>query len=191
MAGRSRAARYNDRRGEIDGGSAGMAIQNLAVVGAGAMGSGIAQVCATSGYQVTMIDVKPDDIERAKANIESSVEKLHDKGKLDDTARDNALHNIQTATSLDAVASADLVIEAATEHKPLKLTIFAELDRIAAPGVVLATNTSSISITEIASATKRPELVIGVHFMNPVPIMTLVEIIRGYSTAQDTVHVVT
>ncbi len=168
-----------------------MAIQNLAVVGAGAMGSGIAQVCATSGYQVTMIDVKPDAIERAKANIASSVEKLHDKGKLDDTARDNALHNIQTATSLDAVASADLVIEAATEHKPLKLTIFAELDRIAAPGVVLATNTSSISITEIASATKRPELVIGVHFMNPVPLMTLVEIIRGYSTAQDTVHVVT
>src|SRR6266851_5309882 len=105
-----------------------------------------------------MIDVKPDAIERAKANIASSVEKLHDKGKLDDTARDNALHNIQTATSLDAVANADLVIEAATEHKPLKLAIFADLDRIAVPGVILATNTSSISITEIASATKRPEL---------------------------------
>ena len=166
-------------------------IQRIAVIGAGAMGSGIAQVCATSGYHVTMIDVKPDAIERARASIASSVEKLHSKGKLDDTARDNALHNIQTATSLEAVADAELVIEAATENKLLKLTIFADLDRIAAPSVILATNTSSISITEIAAATKRPEHVVGVHFMNPVPLMTLVEIIRGYATSQETMHTVT
>jgi len=166
-------------------------IQRIAVIGAGAMGSGIAQVCATSGYHVTVIDVKPDAIERAKASIASSVEKLHSKGKLDDTARDNALHNIQTATSLEAGADAELVIEAATENKPLKLTIFADLDHIAMPGVILATNTSSISITEIAAATKRPEHVVGVHFMNPVPLMTLVEIIRGYATSQETMHTVT
>src|SRR5215467_5647012 len=100
-----------------------MEIQHIAVIGAGAMGSGIAQVCATSGYKVTMIDVKPEAIETAKANIASSVKKLHSKGKLDDAARVKALHNIQPAGSLDAAASADLVIEAATEHKPLKLSI--------------------------------------------------------------------
>src|SRR5579859_7355413 len=120
-----------------------MAIQNLAVVGAGAMGSGIAQVCATSGYQVTMIDVRPEAIERARATIASSVEKLHSKGKLDDQARDNATNGIQTSTNLEAAAAADLVIEAATENKPLKLSVFADLDRIIRPGIILATNTSS------------------------------------------------
>src|SRR5260221_4905593 len=163
-----------------------MAIQQIAVIGAGAMGNGIAQVCATSGYSVTMIDVSADALTRAQATIAASVDKLHGKGKLNDEARDNALHGIQTDTALIAVADADLVIEAATENKPLKLKIFADLDGIAKPGVILATNTSSISITEIAATTKRPENVVGVHFMNPVPIMALVEIIRGYATSQQT-----
>ncbi len=163
-----------------------MAIQQIAVIGAGAMGNGIAQVCATSGYSVTMIDVSADALTRAQATIAASVDKLHGKGKLTDEARDNALHGIQTDTALIAVADADLVIEAATENKPLKLKIFADLDGIAKPGVILATNTSSISITEIAATTKRPENVVGVHFMNPVPIMALVEIIRGYATSQQT-----
>ncbi len=163
-----------------------MTIKNIAVIGAGAMGNGIAQVSATSGYAVTMIDVSTDALKRAQATIAASVDKLHGKGKLTDEARDNALHGIQTDTALIAVADADLVIEAATENKPLKLKIFADLDGIAKPGVILATNTSSISITEIAAATKRPENVVGVHFMNPVPIMALVEIIRGYATSQQT-----
>ena len=163
-----------------------MTIKNIAVIGAGAMGNGIAQVSATSGYAVTMIDVSTDALKRAQATIAASVDKLHGKGKLTDEARDNALHGIQTDTALIAVADADLVIEAATENKPLKLKIFADLDGIAKPGVILATNTSSISITEIAATTKRPENVVGVHFMNPVPIMALVEIIRGYATSQQT-----
>jgi len=163
-----------------------MTIKHIAVIGAGAMGNGIAQVCATSGYAVTMIDVSADALTRAQATIAASVDKLHGKGKLTDDARDNALHGIQTDTALATAADADLVIEAATENKPLKLKIFADLYNIVKPGVILATNTSSISITEIAAATKRPELVVGVHFMNPVPIMALVEIIRGYATSQPT-----
>jgi 3-hydroxybutyryl-CoA dehydrogenase len=164
-----------------------MHIRNIAVIGAGTMGNGIAQVCATRGYEVTMIDVNAEAIERAKAAIISSVEKLHSKGKLSDEERDNA-SRIKTATTLDAGANAEMVIEAATENKPIKLRIFADLDKVAKSGAILATNTSSISITEIASATKRPENVVGIHFMNPVPLMELVEIIRGYATAQETIH---
>ena len=165
-------------------------VQKIAVVGAGAMGNGIAQVCATSGYETTMIDVNPDAIERAKKTIAQSVAKLHSKGKLSDEARDHALNDIRTSTELSAAADADLVIEAATENKALKLQIFAELDRLCHANSVLATNTSSISITEIAAATHRPQHVVGVHFMNPVPLMTLVEIIRGYDTNQATLHTV-
>jgi 3-hydroxybutyryl-CoA dehydrogenase len=167
-----------------------MAIQQIAVIGAGAMGNGIAQVSATSGYRVTMIDVQPEAIERAKQTIAQSVEKLHDKGKITDQARDNALEGIRTSTDLGAAADADMVIEAATENKAIKLKIFADLDLIAQSGAVLATNTSSISITEIASATRRPQKVVGLHFMNPAPVMTLVEIIRGYETDQGTLHAV-
>jgi 3-hydroxybutyryl-CoA dehydrogenase len=152
------------------------------------MGNGIAQVCATSGYQVTMIDVNPTAIEKAQATIGKSVEKLFSKGTLTAEARDNALHRIATSNDLEASAVADMVIEAATENKPLKLKIFGDLDRFVKSGAILASNTSSISITEIAAATQRPEHVVGVHFMNPVPLMTLVEIIRGYSTDQDTLH---
>ncbi len=168
-----------------------MAIQQIAVVGAGTMGNGIAQVCATSGYQVAMIDVNAEAIERARLTIAQSVHKLHEKGKITDQARDNALEGIRTSTDLSAAAEADMVIEAATENKSVKLRLFADLDRIARPGAILATNTSSISITEIAAATKRPQQVVGVHFMNPVPIMVLVEIIRGYETDEATLRTVT
>jgi 3-hydroxybutyryl-CoA dehydrogenase len=168
-----------------------MAIEQIAVIGAGTMGNGIAQVCATSGYQVAMIDVNAEAIERAKKIIAQSVQKLHEKGKITEQARGNALEGIRASTDFSAAANADIVIEAATENKAIKLKIFGELDRIARPAAILATNTSSISITEIASATTRPQQVIGVHFMNPVPLMTLVEIIRGYATDQATLQVVT
>ncbi|MCC7452215.1 MAG: 3-hydroxybutyryl-CoA dehydrogenase [Anaerolineae bacterium] len=167
-----------------------MALETIAVIGAGTMGNGIAQVCATSGYQVTMIDVNPDALARAKQTITSSVEKLFSKGKLDDAARDRALNGIRTDTDITAANEADLVIEAATEHKPLKLKIFADLDKLTRPDVILASNTSSISLTEIAAATHKPHKVVGVHFMNPVPLMTLVEIIRGYDTDQATLDTV-
>ncbi len=167
-----------------------MPIKHIAVIGAGTMGNGIAQVCATSGYDVTMIDVNAEALTRAKETIAASVKKLHDKDKLTDKARDRALHHIKTATTLKDGTDADLVIEAATENKALKLKIFSALDELMRPGVILATNTSSISITEIAAATKRPEHVVGVHFMNPVPLMPLVEIIRGYNTSAETLHVV-
>jgi len=163
-----------------------MTIERIAVIGAGTMGNGIAQVCATSGYQVTMIDVNPDAIARAKQTIAGSVEKLYSKGKLDDAARDRALNGIRADTDIQAAGEADLVIEAATEHKPLKLKIFADLDKLTRPDVILASNTSSISLTEIAAATQKPQKVVGVHFMNPVPLMALVEIIRGYDTDQAT-----
>jgi 3-hydroxybutyryl-CoA dehydrogenase len=167
-----------------------MAIKQIAVIGAGTMGNGIAQVCATSGYQVTMIDVNPDAIERGKQTIARSVAKLFEKGKITDTARDQALNGIQIATDMQAAAGADLIIEAATENKPLKLKIFADLDKISSSHTLLATNTSSISITEIAAATKKADKVVGVHFMNPVPLMELVEIIRGYDTSTDTLQTV-
>jgi 3-hydroxybutyryl-CoA dehydrogenase len=163
-----------------------MSIQRIAVIGAGTMGSGIAQVCATSSYQVMMIDVSPDIIERARRTIAQSVDKLHGKGKLTDAARQRALTEIQASTDLDTAADADITIEAATENKPLKLKLFGDLDRITHPDTILATNTSSISITEIAAATRRPHRVVGLHFMNPVPLMALVEIVRGYDTNQAT-----
>jgi 3-hydroxybutyryl-CoA dehydrogenase len=168
-----------------------MAIRRIAVVGAGTMGSGIAQVCATSGYQVTMIDVSPDAIERARKTIAQSVDKLHSKGKLTDEARQRALTEIEASTDLNIAADADIAIEAATEDKTLKLRIFGDLDRITYPNTILATNTSSISITEIAAATRRPHRVVGLHFMNPVPLMALVEIVRGYDTDQATLAAVT
>jgi 3-hydroxybutyryl-CoA dehydrogenase len=168
-----------------------MAIRRIAVVGAGTMGSGIAQVCATSGYQVTMIDVDPDALGQARKTIAQSVDKLHSKGKLTDEARRRALTEIQTGADLNVTAEADLVIEAATENKAIKLKIFGDLDRITRPDTILATNTSSVSITEIAAATRRPHQVVGLHFMNPVPIMALVEIIRGYDTDQATLTAVT
>jgi 3-hydroxybutyryl-CoA dehydrogenase len=159
-----------------------MDIRSIFVVGAGTMGNGIAQVAATTGYQVNMMDVVPGQVERAQATIAKSVDKLFSKGAITEQQKQAALA-IQTSMALDGAASADLVIEAATENPDLKLNLFRNLDRIARPGAILASNTSSISITKIAAVTKRPENVIGMHFMNPVPLMKLVEVIRGLATS--------
>jgi len=162
-----------------------MDIRSIFVVGAGTMGNGIAQVAATSGYQVTMMDVVPGQVERAQATIAKSIEKLLGKGVITEQQKQTAL-SIQTSMALDGAAKADLVIEAATENPDLKLKLFRDLDKIAKPGAILASNTSSISITKIAAVTKRPENVIGMHFMNPVPLMKLVEVIRGLATSGET-----
>jgi len=162
-----------------------MFIQNIFVVGAGTMGNGIAQTAAVSGFTVTMMDAFPEALERGKASIAKSVNKLAEKGRITGTQRDAAL-SIVTATTLDEAANADIVIEAATENPELKLNLFRDLDGIARPATVLASNTSSISLTKIAGATQRPDKVIGMHFMNPVPLMQLVEVIRGLNTSDET-----
>lgn len=167
-----------------------MEIRKLFVVGAGTMGNGIAQVAATTGYQVTLMDVVPTQLERARAGIGKSVEKLFGKGVLSETQRDAALH-ITYSGGMESLGEADLVIEAATENPELKLKIFRDIDAAARPEAILASNTSSISITKIAAATKRPEKVIGMHFMNPVPLMKLVEVIRGLATSNETLETVT
>ena len=166
-----------------------MEVSRIFVAGSGTMGNGIAQVAATSGYQVTLMDVIPAQLEIAKASISRSVDKLLEKKQITPEQKNNVL-NIQTATSLESVPEADLVVEAASENPEIKLRVFTELDRLARPGVILASNTSSISITKIASATRRAELVIGMHFMNPVPLMRLVEVIRGLSTSDATMETV-
>jgi 3-hydroxybutyryl-CoA dehydrogenase len=161
-------------------------VRQVAVVGAGQMGNGITHVFATSGHAVTMIDVSADALVRGKDTIAKNLDRQVKKGGIsaDDAAA--ALARIATATSLDAVANADIVVEAATERTDLKFRIFEDLDRLAPVGAILASNTSSISITEIAARTKRPELVIGMHFMNPVPVMQLIEVIRGLATSDET-----
>ena len=161
-----------------------MEIKHIFVVGAGTMGNGIAQVAATSGYQVTLMDVVPEQLERAKANIAKSVEKLLSKQAISEAQRDAALQ-IVTTGRVDGAAEADLLIEAATENPDLKFKIFRDLDQAARPGALLASNTSSISITKIAAVTRRPADVIGMHFMNPVPLMRLVEVIRGLATSDE------
>ncbi len=162
-----------------------MDIRNIFVVGAGTMGNGIAQVAATSGYQVTMMDVVPGQVERALGSIAKSVDKLLSKAAITEDQKKAAL-SIKTTMALDGVAEADLVIEAATENPETKLKLFRDLDQRAKPGAILASNTSSISITKIAAATARPHAVIGMHFMNPVPLMKLVEVIRGLATSPET-----
>jgi 3-hydroxybutyryl-CoA dehydrogenase len=166
-----------------------MDIQHIFVVGAGTMGSGIAQTAATSGYQVTCMDVVPEALEKARASIARSVEKLVSKGVLTEEQK-QAAGQIRFVSNMTHVAEADLVIEAATENPELKFKIFREMDAAARPGIILASNTSSISITKVASATRRPDRVIGMHFMNPVPLMQLVEIIRGLATSDETTQTV-
>ena len=158
----------------------------IAVIGAGQMGNGIAHVCAQAGLSVTMIDVAPDALERGRKTIAGNLDRQIKKGTIDAAAKDATLGRIADSTDLAAAADAAIVIEAATEHAPLKFKIFADLDRLTPGGTILASNTSSISITEIAAKTSRPELVIGMHFMNPVPVMQLVEIIRGLATSDAT-----
>ncbi|MEO7457702.1 MAG: 3-hydroxybutyryl-CoA dehydrogenase [Gemmatimonadaceae bacterium] len=160
--------------------------ERIAVIGAGQMGNGIAHVFAQSGMDVTMIDVAEAALAKGKDTIAKNLDRQIKKGTLTAEDRDAVLGRVATASSLDAVAGHDLVIEAATENRDLKFRIFGDLDRLADAGAVLGTNTSSISITEIAARTKRPEQVIGMHFMNPVPVMQLVEIIRGLATSDAT-----
>ncbi len=162
-----------------------MTVQQIVVVGAGAMGNGIAQTAAVSGYRVSMTDIAQEYVDRAKANIARSVDKLASKGTIT-TAQKEAALAIETATGLGPVGRADLVIEAATEDPDLKLKLFGEIDRLAPPHAVLASNTSSISLTKIASATGRADKVIGMHFFNPVPLMKLLEVIRGLATSDET-----
>jgi 3-hydroxybutyryl-CoA dehydrogenase len=157
-------------------------MKKIAVIGAGTMGNGIAHVFAQNGFSVSLIDVSQEQLDRAIATITKNFDRQVSKG-LDASVKDSALQNIITNTSLaEGVKDAELVVEAATENTELKLNIFRQMDEHAPKGCILATNTSSISITKIASVTSRPELVIGMHFMNPVPVMKLVEIINGYST---------
>ena len=164
--------------------------KKVAVVGAGQMGNGIAHVFAQSGFNVLMTDISAEAVARGRATIESNLERQVKKGSIDATQKAAALARIETHTSLDAIAGANLVIEAASENRDLKFRIFADLDRIAEPSAILASNTSSISITEIAAKTKRPSHVIGMHFMNPVPVMKLVEIIRGLATSDETTNTI-
>jgi len=164
-----------------------MNIQQIAVVGAGAMGNGITQVCAASGYRVTMIDIYPQALEKGLATIQKSLGKLAEKGRITAEQRSAALEAIATSGDLAAAAGADLVIEAATENPDLKLKVFRELDSLTRPEIILASNTSSISLTKIGAATKRPDKVVGMHFFNPVPLMTLVEVVRGLGTSAETV----
>ena len=164
------------------------AIETVGVVGAGTMGSGIAQVAATAGYDVVMRDVEPDLVDRGVEAIDDSLDRLVDRGTLSGESADAARERIAGTTDLDALADADVVIEAVVEDLEVKREVFAELDALVDPGVALATNTSTLSITSIASATGRPSLVVGLHFMNPVPVMEGVEVVVGERTEPATVE---
>ncbi len=160
--------------------------EKIAVIGSGQMGNGIAHVFAQAGYTATMIDVSGDALKRGVDTIGKNLDRQVRKGSISADDKAKILSRVRTAEKLDAVAGASLIVEAATENEDLKFKIFRDLDRLASPGAILATNTSSISITSIASQTKRPDAVIGMHFMNPVPVMQLVEVIRGLATSDAT-----
>ncbi|MBI2313219.1 MAG: 3-hydroxybutyryl-CoA dehydrogenase [Betaproteobacteria bacterium] len=167
-----------------------MTIRTVGVIGAGTMGNGIAQVFAATGHDVVMCDVSEQAVKRGVDAIAKSLDRLLAKQKIAQADRDATLGRVRGATELGACAEADIVVEAATENEPLKLKIFGDLDRIAKPAAILASNTSSISLTRIAAATRRPSQVIGMHFMNPVPVMQLVEIIRALQTSDEVYRVV-
>lgn len=161
-------------------------MKNISVIGAGTMGNGIAHVFAQNNYKVNLIDISQNSIDKGISTITKNLDRLLSKERITEEIKTNTLNNINTFTNTkEGVAKADLIIEAATENEGLKLKIFKIIDEAAPENAILATNTSSISITKIASVTSRPDKVIGMHFMNPVPIMKLVEIIRGYSTSDD------
>jgi len=166
-------------------------MKNIAVIGSGTMGNGIAHTFAQFGYTVNLIDINADALKKAIDTISKNLDRQVSKGTLTETDKENTLKNLSTHTDLkSAVANVDLVIEAATENIDLKLKIFKDLDAFTKPETILATNTSSISITQIAAVTNRGDKVIGMHFMNPVPIMKLVEVIRGYATSDITTSIV-
>lgn len=161
--------------------------KRIVIIGAGTMGNGIAHTFAQTGYQVSLVDVSQEALDRGLKTITSNLDRIIAKGNLTEQQKSTTLNNITTFTTLEEAAKdADLIVEAATENIDLKLKIFRQMDELAPENCILATNTSSISITKIASVTSRPEKVIGMHFMNPVPIMKLVEIIKGYSTSKET-----
>jgi 3-hydroxybutyryl-CoA dehydrogenase len=162
-----------------------MDIKTLGVVGAGQMGNGIAQVAATSGLEVIMSDIKTEFVEQGLRTIKKILQRSVDKAKMTTAEMDAVLGRIKTTVDIKDMVSADFVVEAATEHEETKFQIFEDLDQTCAPNVILATNTSSIPIGRIATRTKRPHQIIGMHFMNPVPIMKLVEIIRGLTTSDE------
>ena len=166
-----------------------MEIKKIFVVGSGTMGNGIAQTAAVSGYGVTMMDIDPMALEKAQQTIEKSVNKLFEKERISAEQRDAAL-NVETTMSMTAIGDADFVIEAATENPELKFKIFKEMDELAQPGVILSSNTSSISLTKLAGMTNRPDKVVGMHFFNPVPMMKLVEIVRALQTSDEVTETV-
>lgn len=163
-----------------------MDIKTFGVVGAGQMGNGIAHVAAASGLEVIMHDISSELVERGIQTITKNLNRGVEKARMTEAERDTVLRRIKTSTDLKNMASADFVVEAASENEPIKFQIFKDLDGICKPGVILATNTSSIPIGRIAAQTGRPEKVIGMHFMNPVPVMKLVEVIRGLPTSEET-----
>jgi 3-hydroxybutyryl-CoA dehydrogenase len=167
-----------------------MTIKTIGIIGAGTMGNGIAQTCAVAGIDAVMQDVNEAALERAMKTIGSSLDRLVRKGTLDDAGKAAALARVCTTTRAEDLVGADLIIEAATENEAIKIKILKAIDAIARPGTIIATNTSSISITRLASQISRPEQFVGMHFFNPVPVMALVEIIRGLRTSEDTLQTV-
>lgn len=166
-------------------------MKHIGVIGAGTMGNGIAHVFAQSGYSVRLIDLSKAALEKALATISKNLDRMVAKEKISDADKTKTLNNIETFTDMSsAVKGLDLVVEAATENMDIKLTIFSQLDELCDEHTILGSNTSSISITKIASATKRADKVIGMHFMNPVPVMKLVEVIRGYATSDDVTNTI-
>ena len=168
-----------------------MDIKKIGVIGAGTMGNGIAQVFAQSGFTVRLCDAAPAALDRARATVEKSLGKFVEKGKMTAPDRDAALGRLTTGTDLDGLADVDYIVEAIAESLEAKTEIFRRLDAITKPGVILTSNTSSISITTLGAVTKRPDKVLGMHFMNPVPLMTLVELIRGQATSNESMAVAT
>ena len=166
-------------------------MKNIAVIGAGTMGNGIAHVFAQHGYHVNLIDISADALDKALKTIEKNLDRMLSKEKITAETKEKTLSNLHKITNLkEGVSNADLVVEAATENMDIKLSIFKEMDQFAPANCILSTNTSSISITKIAATTKRADKVIGMHFMNPVPVMKLVEVIKGYSTSNETLETI-
>jgi len=166
-----------------------MTIKTVGVIGAGTMGNGIAQVFAQSGFNVRLVDIAQPMLDRARSTIEKSLGKFVEKGKLTAADRDAAMSRLTTATAIDQLIEADYIVEAIVEHAETKGALFTSLDAVARPEVILASNTSSVSITRLGAATKRPDRVLGMHFMNPVPLMPLVEMIRGHATSEESLRI--